>query len=145
MKNNMTDNQRKAHQYLSHIRNTELDIKNKELELEALRWKASGVGAIRYDKDRVQTNPQNYMEMAVADCIEIEAEIEEDRAGIEETKGIAYAIVRKMKKPEQRALIEWFYLNCLSMADAAQKMFMSERNAYYLRDDALETFGEYLK
>lgn len=140
----MTDNQTKAHSYLSHIRNTEMLIKNKELELEALRWKAFGVGAIRYDKDRVQTNPQNYMEMAVADCIEIEQEIEEDKATIEETKGVAYAIVRKMDKPEQRAMIEWFYLNCFSMEDIAKKMYMSVRNAYYLKDDALEVFGQFI-
>lgn len=139
-----TENQKKAHNYLLHIRETEILIRNKEMELEALRWKASGVGAIRYDKDRVQTNPQNYMEMAVADCIEIEQEIEEDRATIEETKGTAYAIVRKMDKPEQRAIIEWFYLNCASMEEIAQKMYMSARNAYYLKDDALETFGQYI-
>lgn len=137
----MTDNQKKAHNYLSHIRDTEKLIKDKELELEALRWKASGVGAIQYDKEKIQTTAQNYMEMAIADCIEIEQEIEEDKATIEETKGTAYNIVRKMKKPDQRAIIEWYYLNCLSMEDIAQKMYMSVRNAYYLKDDALETFG----
>jgi len=137
----MTDNQKHADRYLSKIRDTEIAIKNKELELEALRWKASGVGAIRYDKDKIMTSAKNYMEMAIADCMELDAEIEEDRASIEEVKGIAYAIVRKMDKHEQRAIIEWFYLNCESMANTAAKMFMSERNAYYLRDDALESFG----
>lgn len=140
----MTENQTKAHNYLSHIRNTEQVIRNKELELEALRWKASGVNAIRYDKDKVQTNPQNYMEMAIHDCIEIEQEIEEDKASIESTKGDAYTIVRKMDKPEERAMIEWFYLNCFSMEEISEKMFMSVRNAYYLKDDALETFGKYI-
>lgn len=141
----MTDNQKKANKYLSLIRDTEYDIKNKELELEALRWKASGVKAIRYDTDKIQTSPERYLEMAIADIVEKEHEIEEDKARIEEVKGIAYAIVRRMHKPEQRALIEWFYLNCLSMQDVAKKMYMSERNAYYLKDDALETFGSVLE
>lgn len=145
MKKVVTEKQKKAHQYLVHIRNTEIDIHNKELELEALRWKASGVGAINYDKDHVQTNPQNYMEMAIADCIQLEQEIEEDKTSIEEVKGTAYTIVRRMAKPEQRAVIEWFYLNCFSMADVANKIHMSERNAYYLKDDALESFGSFLE
>lgn len=140
----MTEKQSKAHQYLSIIRNTEQSIQNKELELEALRWKASGVGAIRYDKDKIMTTPQNYLEMAIADCMQLEEEIEEDRASIEEAKGTAYTIVRKMDKPEQRAMIEWFYLNCISMVDVSERMHMSERNAYYLKDDSLESFGGFL-
>ena len=47
-----------------------------------------------------------------------------------------------MTQPEQRALIEWFYLNGISMGETADKMNMSERTAYYLRDDALEVFGK---
>lgn len=141
----MTENQKEADKYLSKIRNTEKIILSKQLELEALRWKASGVGAIRYDKDRVQTSPQNYMEMAIIDVTEIEQEIEEDKASIEDMKGVAYSIVRSMQAPDQRAMIEWFYLNCLSMPDVADKMHMSERNAYYLKCDALESFGIEMK
>lgn len=141
----MTDNQQAAELYLNKIRDIEKRIKNKELELEALRWKASGVGAIRYDKDKVQTSPQNYMEMAMEDITELSAEIEEDKASIEDVKGTAYAIVRLMKEPEQRAMIEWFYLNCIAMNIVCDKMCMSERNAYYLRDDALESFGKLLQ
>jgi len=127
-------------QDLEQIRDTEKNIKAKQDELEALRYKASGAGAIRYDKDRVQTSPQDYMAMAVADIVEIEKQISEAQAEIEQMKGDAYALVRRMDKPEQRTIIEWYYLNGLSMANTALHMNMSERSAYYLREDALETF-----
>ena len=140
----MTDNQNKAELYLRNIRDVERALKNKRGELEALRYKASGAGAIRYDKDRVQTSPQDYITMAIADIIEIEKQIEEDEASIEDMKGQAYAIVRHIPLPEHRTIIEWFYLNGLSMIETAERMNMSERTAYYLKDDALDAFGKLL-
>lgn len=125
---------------LEEIRESEKKIHQKHLELEALRYKASGAGAIRYDKDRVQTSPQNYMEMAIADAVEIEKEIDEAEAAIEGKKGEAYSIIRRMEHPDQRAILEWYYLNGFSMVDAAGKLNMSERTAYYLKEDAIEAF-----
>ena len=138
----MTDNQTKALTHLNSIRKQTESIRAKELEIEALRYKASGAGAIRYDKDRVQTSPQNYMEMAIADVIELSAELEEDKAGVEELLGNTYRIVRKMPEPEHRVLIEWYYLNGLKVDDVCNRMSRSERSFYYLRDDALESFGQ---
>lgn len=138
----MTENQNKAEAYLKQIRDVERTIKNKRDELDALRYKASGATAIRYDKDKVQTSPQDYLTMAIMDIIEIEKQLEEDAVSIEEMKGSAYAIVRQMQSADQRALIEWFYLNGISMTETADRMNMSERTAYYLRNDALEGFGK---
>jgi len=138
----MTDNQSNALKYLSRIRTITEAMRNKELEIEALRYKASGAGAIRYDKDHVQTSPQNYMEMAIADVIQLEAELEEDKASREELLGNTYSIVRKLPEPEHRVLIEWYYLNGLKVDDVCNKICRSERGFYYLRDDALESFGE---
>ena len=140
----MTENQNKAETYLRNIRDVERTLKYKRDELDALRYKASGAGAIRYDKDRVQSSPKDYITMAIADIVEIEKQIEEDEASIEEMKGMAYAIVRRIPMPEHRTIIEWFYLNGLSMTETADRMGMSERTAYYLKDDALDAFGELL-
>ena len=140
----MTNNQQKATSYLMSIRDIEKKLHNKRLELEALRYKASGAGAIRYDKDRVQTSPDDYLAKAMIDIIEIERQIEKDEASIEKKKGKAYGIVRQMEIAEQRILIEWYYLNGLSMQETALKMSIAERTTYYLRDDALESFGKIL-
>ena len=115
----MTENQIKAEKYLRKIQTVERILNNKRDELEALRYKASGAGAIRYDKEQVQTSPQDYLAMAMADIIEIEKQIEEDEASIEDMKGQAYAIVRRIELPEHRTLIEWFYLNGISMNETS--------------------------
>lgn len=138
----MTDNQNKAESYLKRIRDVERNLISKRDELEALRYRASGAGAIRYDKDKVQTSPSDYLTMAIADIVEIEKQIEEDEASIEDMKGQAYAIVRQIELPEHRVVIEWFYLNGISMIETAERMNMSERAAYYLKEDALESFGK---
>lgn len=138
----MTENQNKAESYLKKIRDVERNLISKRDELEALRYRASGAGAIRYDKDKVQTSPSDYLTMAIADIIEIEKQIEEDECSIEDMKGEAYAIVRQIELPEHRTIIEWFYLNGISMTETAERMNMSERSAYYMRDDALESFGQ---
>jgi DNA-directed RNA polymerase specialized sigma subunit len=138
----MTQNQTRADTFLRQIREVEKRLKNKRDEVEALRYKASGAGAIRYDKDRVQTSPNDYLAMAMSDILELEKQIEEDVASIEDIKGQAYMIVRQMEQPEHRTMIEWFYLNGVSMTETAERMAMSERTAYYLRDDALESFGQ---
>lgn len=136
-----TQNQLDAIEFLNQIRGVEKIIHDKWLEIEALEYKASGAGAIRYDKDRVQTSAINYMEMACVDAVQLREEVEEDEAGIEELKGRAYAIVRRMTEPDQRAMIEWYYLNGLDMTTTADKLHMSERNAYSLRNMSLESFG----
>ena len=138
----MTENQNKAELYLKNIRIVEKNLKNKRDELEALRYRASGAGGIRYDKDKVQTSPGDYLAMAIADIVEIEKQIEEDESSVEDLKGQAYAIVRKIELPEHRTIIEWFYLNGISMNETAERMNMSERAAYYLKEDALESFGQ---
>lgn len=138
---NMTKNQKEAQQYLSRIRRIEQELHGKRLEIEALRYKASGMGAIRYDKERVQATQQDYMTLAINDAIELEHQIEEDEASIEDIKGQAYSIVRQMDTAEHRAFIEWYYLNGLSMSDTAFNMSMSERNVYYVQERALEEFG----
>lgn len=140
----MTTNQTKATSYLIGIRSIEKRLHTKRLELEALRYKASGAGAIRYDKDQVQTSPGDYLAEAMADIIEIEKQIEKEERNVEKKKGKAYSIVRKIESPDQRIIIEWYYLNGLSMAETALKMNIAERTTYYLRDDALESFGKLL-
>lgn len=141
----MTDNQNNAASCLLLIRNIEKKLHSKRLELEALQYRASGAGAIRYDKDHVQTSPDDYLAMAMNDIIKLEQQIEKGEADVEKRKGKAYAIVRQMEKVEQRALIEWYYLNGLSMIETSERMSISERTAYYLRDDALESYGRLLK
>ena len=135
-------NRSKAEVYLRKIRDNDRALKSKRDELDALRYKASGAGAIRYDKDHVQSSPKDFLSMAMDDIIKIEKQIEEKEAILEELKGKAYTIVRQIPQTDHRIIIEWYYLNGLSMIATADKMSIAERTAYYLRDDALDSFGK---
>ena len=68
-----------TYDFLMQIRRKEIIIRRKEMQRDELRA-CLLPGAVRYDKDRVQTTPQNYMEMAIADVIEIEKQIDEEEA-----------------------------------------------------------------
>ena len=138
-------NRNKAETYLRKIRDNDRALKSKRDELDALRYKASGAGAIRYDKDHIQTSPQDYLSLAMDDIIKIEKQIEEKEAILEELKGKAYTMVRQIPQTDHRIIIEWYYLNGLSMIATADKMSIAERTAYYLRDDALDSFGKVMK
>lgn len=140
----MTDNQMRAETYLRKIKEMERNIAIRQAELDFLRYKASGAGAITYDKDHVQTSPQDYMSMTIADVIDRDKEMKRDIARHQEAKAKAYGIIRQMEDVSHRTVLEWFYLDNTSMLAIASKLNMSERSTYYLRDDALETFGQIL-
>lgn len=137
----MTNGQKKAEDFLKKIRDVERMLKTKHDELDALRYKASGAGAITYNKDRVQSSPQDFMSMVMDDIVKIEKEIRKEEAGIENKKAQALHIIHKIPVQEQRTIILWYYFNGISMTDTALKMSIAERTAYYLRDEALESFG----
>ena len=132
----------KAEAYLRRIREMDWNLKRKRDELDALRYKASGAGAIRYDKDHVQTSPQDFLSMAMDDIIKLEKQIDRDETTNEQEKGEAYAIIRQMKNVDHRLVLEWYYLNGLSMVDTAEKVHMSERKTYDVREEALEGFAQ---
>lgn len=138
----MTKNQSRAESFLKKIQEGEEILKSKQNELNALRYKASGQGAIRYDKDHVQSTPQNYLELMVDDIFKIEKQIEELKDETEKLKSKAYSIIRTFKEPDHRTLITWYYINGLTMSQTADRMNLSDRKVYYMKNDALEAFGK---
>lgn len=139
----MTDNQKKADAYLMRIRNAEKDMRVLFEQIQYLRYKASGMGAIRYDKDRVQTSPEDMVCAAIAEAVTLENKLfgrnKQTREAFERTTqilslwGDKYAIA-----------IETYYLDHGSMCDVARHCKCSDRNAYRIKLDALEKFSQHL-
>lgn len=140
----MTDNQERAINHLVAINEMNKANKSLKLEIDALRYQASGVGAIRYDKERVQSSPTNFMEIALADAVEKELELEEALAQVDTMKQEAYCIVRNMNNEDERTFVINHYLNDIPVQELIMMMHMSERKLYYLREDALENYGKIL-
>ena len=140
----MTGNQRRAEKYLLDIRNMDKEIDNLICKIDYLRYKASGAGAIRYDKDHVQTSPEDMMCEAISEVIDVEnrlyARHKELSDRIEHTKQII-----SLWNNNNARMIEIYYLNHGSMVDVARQCKCSDRNAYLIRDKALEEFSKHIQ
>lgn len=140
----MTENQNRSHKYLSRIRNAEKEMKEVLLQIEYLRYKASGCGAIRYDKDRVQTSPEDMVCESIAEAVHLENQLfgrsKELKAAIEFTENI----LKAWQDDKYARAIEIYYLNHGSMGDIARSVHCSDRNVYRIKNEALERFSQYI-
>lgn len=139
----MSDNQERAEQYLKSICEKIKTYQDTLLEIDALEYAASGVGAIRYDKEHVEGGQDvDRLFMFATDAVEKRAEAEELLLEVDELKTNCYHLIRKMDNAEERIILEWLYINALSMQEVIRRLYISERKAYNIREDALEHFGE---
>lgn len=137
-----TANQERAEQYLKSIREKIKAYQDTLLEIEALEYAAAGVGAIRYDKEHVDGGQDvDRMFMFATDAVEKRAEAEELLLEVDELKYNCYHYIRKMDNADERIILEWLYINAMTMQEVIRKLYISERKAYNIREDALEHFG----
>lgn len=93
-----------AKRYLNQYHRLRRTAESLERRVEELEVKAQGVGAIRYDKDRVQTSPENQIE---ADAIRLAEVREKYRTALIEYAETALEIERQVSsmEPELYGLI----------------------------------------
>ena len=139
----MTNKQEKAEKYLLDIRNMDREIEELINKIDYLRYKASGSTGIRYDKDHVQTSPEDMVCEAITEAISIEnrlyARHRELMERIEHTKQVI-----SLWNDNNAKMIEIYYLNHGSMGDVARQCRCSGRNAYKIRDKAVREFTKHL-
>lgn len=137
----MTENQINAKRFLLHVANLPIEIENKILEIEVMRARAEGLGAIRYDKDRVQTSPQNNMLDAIIRLTEFIEGLEEDHKNLVEERMKADELMEYIDD-EQRDVIEMYFFQRKSFYQISRIMNYSERTIKSRYYDALEIIGE---
>lgn len=139
----MTDNQKKADRYLLQIRNAGKEIRELLDNIDFLRYKASGAGAIRYDKDHVQTSPEDMVCEAIAEAIDLEQKLSRRIKRLQDMREHAEQVIEFWNNNNAR-FIEIYYLNHGSMSDVSSRIGCSSRHAYRIRDNALEEFCKHL-
>ena len=95
--------------------------------------------AIRYDTDRVQTSPDDPM-LRMAEKVErYEAQLRKHLDKIIAKRQRAFAMIRRLKDPTQRKVLELFFLDQrrLSMAQVAEEIGYTERQTYRIYKDAI--------
>lgn len=140
----MTDEQIKAKLYLKNAGALKEVIKNMELEIVRIRNQAEGVKAIRYDKESVQTSPQDTMFEAVARLMEAQEELQEKIKAYSLELKTTYTIFDKMNKTEVR-LLQLRYLQGRGYPHICREMHISERTAKRISASGLQHFGEIME
>lgn len=136
----MTENQIKAKKYLNHIANLPREIESKILEIEVMKSKAEGLGAIRYDKERVQTSPSDTMSDTVIKMLEFIEKLDEDHQKLVLLRDRADTIMEFLKD-EHRIVLDYYFFKGKNFYQIAKSMKYSYRTVKRRYYDGLEAFG----
>ena len=140
----MTTNQQKADHYLMQIRNADKEMRQIFEQIQFLRYKASGMGAIRYDKDHVQTSPEDMVCECIAQAVQLENKLFARNRRLHDSLTRTNEILQLWNDNNNARLITIYYLNHGSMGDVAEQIGCSSRNAYFIKLKALEEFSKHL-
>lgn len=140
----MTANQQKADHYLMQIRNADKEMRQIFEQIQFLRYKASGMGAIRYDKDHVQTSPEDMVCECIAQAVQLENILFAWNRKLHDSLTHTNEILQLWNDNNNARLITIYYLNHGSMGDVAEQIGCSSRNAYFIKLKALEEFSKHL-
>lgn len=107
-----------------------LRLKAKHDELESCLLPA----AIRYDKDKVQTSPEDAMSKIVAEVTELEKEM--NRVQLRKSQQIAKIdkAISALSSAEERTALTMRYINRIPVTDIADAMGYSEQRIYQFMD-----------
>lgn len=107
-----------------------LRLKAKHDELESCLLPA----AIRYDKDKVQTSPQDPMSKIVSEVMELENEMK--RVQYNKSRQIAKIdkAISSLESAEERTALTMRYIKRLSVSEIAKEMGYSEKRIYQFMD-----------
>lgn len=132
-----------AKEYLLEIRKQRRVLHSLEQRAEELRTQAEGVKAITYDRDKVQTSPENMMEKIMPALVEVEEEY---------ARQIFFYHTEMQKRIKQIAALRADYAEILrlryvegngrplKLEEIALRMGMSWPRVKHLHGEALEAF-----
>lgn len=132
-----------TYDFLMQIRRKEIIIRRKEMQRDELRA-CLLPGAIRYDRDRVQSTPTDKMADVIARVDELDREIE--RLKLEKAQAIIEIsdVIEKLDNDKEKAVLTAFYIKAASMEAVAGIVCYSVRHTYFLRKQGVEHLKEVL-
>jgi DNA-directed RNA polymerase specialized sigma24 family protein len=118
-----------------------LRLKAKHDELESCLLPA----AIRYDKDKVQTSPEDPMGKILSEVLELEKEMK--KVQLNKSKQIEKIDkeISKLVSDEQRTALTMRYINRVPVTDIAEAMGYAEPTIYKLMDQGGEIIAKSIR
>lgn len=132
-----------TYDFLMQIRRKEIIIRRKEMQRDELRA-CLLPGAVRYDRDKVQSTPTDKMSDVMARVDELDREIE--RLKLEKAQAIIEIsdVIEKLDNDKEKAVLTAFYIKAASMETVAGIVCYSVRHTYLLRKQGVEHLKEVL-
>ena len=124
--------------YMHNIRNIRRRIRSLKEQIERDTVLATGLTAIRYDKDKVQTSPVgDRMTDIVSKIIEKTKELEIEIQTFQLAEEEAISILSNLKEEHERVLT-YRYIDGISWNEVSMIMGYNERYIYEIKDRAFE-------
>ncbi len=132
-----------AYEYLNGIRWVSLKILRltaRKNELESCLLPA----AIRYDRDKVQTSPEDPMSKILSKVAELEEEIY--KANLEKASKIVEIsrVIGKLDRPEEKTVLTLYFIERKSIKDIAKMMDYSVDGVYGIRRKAYNNIEKFI-
>ena len=126
-----------VYEFLTMPKKTKLQIRSKQMQIEDLRLQMLP-GAIRYDKDIVQSSPEDPMMKFIVRLDELERDIEGlKQRYVDEQKMISEAIEMLEDKREQVVLIGRYVIGD-SYDEIAAELFLSVGRVFQIHRSAVD-------
>lgn len=134
---------RTAKSILFDVRSDITDINALNAQIEEI-WLSQLPSGIRYDRDRVQTSPDDQMIKAAAKVEELAAELNEELEKLQIKRREAKRMIGRLKKANYRKVLRLYFLDIrlLTMQDVADEMHYTLRWTYKLYKKALKELEE---
>ena len=136
----------KAKEYLLEIQRLKKRCISLQLKLDELRTQAAGVKAITYDKDKVQTSPQNNLEHMMLRIVDLEGKYIKTIADYHAAIHLREKQIEGLQNPDYEELLRLRYLETgndgekMRLEEIALRMHRSYNRVKHLHGEALEAF-----
>lgn len=132
-------------EYMKQIQIARRGIRLLSEQIERDSVLASGVKAIRYDVDKVQTSPVgDRMTDIVAGIASATDELKKKIEELQEKENEARGYLIRLREEHERVLV-YHYFDSMRWEDVAEKMNYSDTYVYDLKNKALDELTEILK
>lgn len=134
---------KETYEYLLGPRRISDEIWRKDLRRQELKACLLPIGIV-YDKDKVQTTPEDQMAEVMAEVADLDQQIEFLQ------HQLAHRIMRisqnidRLADPRQATILDAYYLGQRSMAEIAEHLHYSLQHTYRLRIDGVENMRKML-
>lgn len=142
----MTTNEVKD--YFKQIRREQLEIEHlaQMIQKEELTLLPK---AVTYDRDRVQTSPENILDASMAEIAEMQGELQRSIIILKSKRAQGEAYIIKLDDADEREVMRYYYIDSIgsrlfTWEEVAKAMNMSMRSVFRIHGNALVNLSKIL-